>query len=112
MDGEFLSAKVTDVWLVNAQQKNSDYLLTLEPERLLYEWYRVAQMQPKTTSGYAGWERSDEVNFRGHFFGHYLSALAFMAESVDTRWGLFKSVSFNFGRIMRSTESGMLCICL
>lgn len=84
MDGEFLSAKVTDAWLVNAQQKNSDYLLALEPERLLYEWYRVAQMQPKTTSGYAGWERSNEVNFRGHFFGHYLSALALMAESVAT----------------------------
>ena len=54
-------------WMRN--KKNSDYLLALEPERLLYEWYRVAQMQPKTTSGYAGWERSDEVNFRGIFLG-------------------------------------------
>ena len=72
MDGEFLSAHVTDAWLVNAQQKNSDYLLALEPERLLYEWYRVAQMQPKTTSGYAGWKRSDEVNFRGIFLALFV----------------------------------------
>src|SRR5699024_5546815 len=32
--------------------------------------------KPLTEKGYDGWERSDAVNFRGHFFGHFLSALA------------------------------------
>lgn len=67
---------ITDPYVANAKAKLVTYLLTLETEKFLYEIYQVAGLTPLTENGYAGWERSDAVNFRGHFFGHYLSALA------------------------------------
>lgn len=59
------------------------YLLQLEPQRFLYEFYKVAGVKPTVDHGYEGWERSDAVNFRGHFFGHYMSALALALCSVS-----------------------------
>ncbi|HZL05974.1 MAG TPA: beta-L-arabinofuranosidase domain-containing protein, partial [Coriobacteriia bacterium] len=53
-----------------------EYLLTLSSEKFLHEFYVVAGLEPPTAEGYGGWERSDATNFRGHAFGHYMSALA------------------------------------
>ncbi|AEI10685.1 beta-L-arabinofuranosidase domain-containing protein [Cellulomonas gilvus] len=67
---------LTDAYLTNAAAKEHEYLLSLSSEKFLYEWYRNVGLTPTTTSGYGGWERSDVTNFRGHAFGHYMSALS------------------------------------
>lgn len=73
---------ITDPYVKRAQERLVTYLLSLDAKRFLYEIYKVAELEPLTTEGYGGWERSDAINFRGHFFGHFLSAsaLAYQAE--------------------------------
>ncbi|GHP13756.1 glycosyl hydrolase [Lentilactobacillus fungorum] len=72
----FNQITIDDGDLIKRRDNTVRYLLTLDPERFLFEFYKVAGLKPTTQEGYGGWERSDDVNFRGHFFGHYLSALA------------------------------------
>lgn len=67
---------LTDDYLVNAFTKEKEYLLSLSAEKFLYEFYKVAGLEPTTDSGYGGWERTGSSNFRGHTFGHYMSALS------------------------------------
>ncbi len=67
---------LADSFLTHASQKESEYLLSLSAKKFLYEFYRVSGLTPPTTDRYQGWERSDAVNFRGHTFGHYMSALS------------------------------------
>lgn len=68
--------ELLDSYLVNAANKDIEYLLFLKPEKFLYEFFKVAGLKPTTNSGYGGWERSDATNFRGHFFGNYMTALS------------------------------------
>ncbi len=67
---------LVDDYLANAAQKEADYLLSMDSEKFLYEFYKVAGLTPTTSSGYGGWERTGASNFRGHTFGHYMSALS------------------------------------
>ena len=55
---------LSDDFLVNASSKEVDYLLSLDSEKFLYEFYKLAGLKPKTDSGYEGWERSHGNNFR------------------------------------------------
>lgn len=67
---------LSDAFLLNAQEQDIGFLLELEPERFLYNWYRTSGITP-TQEGYEdGWERTNGSNFRGHMFGHYMSALS------------------------------------
>ena len=87
---------LSDDYLNNAAAKEHDYLLSLSSEKFLYEFYRVAGLPPTTDSGYGGWERSDVVNFRGHAFGHYMSALAMSyagSRDPQTKAGLLAQIS-------------------
>lgn len=65
-----------DDYLVNAFTKEKEYLLSLSSEKFLYEFQNVAGLTPAADSGYGGWERTGASNFRGHTFGHYMSALS------------------------------------
>ncbi len=67
---------LADSYLLNAAQKENDYLLSMTSKKFLYEFYRVSGLTPPTEEGYQGWERSNGTNFRGHTFGHYMSALS------------------------------------
>ena len=67
---------LADDYLRNAAQKENDYLLSMTSKKFLYEFYRVSGLTPPTEEGYQGWERSNGTNFRGHTFGHYMSALS------------------------------------
>jgi DUF1680 family protein len=62
-----------------AQERNHAYLLSLDPDRLLYN-FRVNAGLPSTAEPLGGWE-APGVELRGHFTGHFLSAsaLAFAA---------------------------------
>ncbi len=75
---EISTADVTllDEYLLNAEKNDIDYLLQLEPERFLYNWYRTSGIKPEKEGYENSWERTNDKNFRGHMFGHYLSALA------------------------------------
>ena len=56
----------------HAMEKDRDYLLTLEPDRLLSRCREYAGLTPKD-SAYGGWERE---TISSHSLGHYLSACA------------------------------------
>lgn len=73
---------ITDSYVSRAQENLVNYLLSLQADKFLYEVYKVAGLEPLTDSGYQGWERSDKINFRGHFFGHFMSACALAYQSV------------------------------
>lgn len=86
---------LTDDYLVNAFTKEKEYLLSLNSEKFLYEFYKVAGLDPTTDSGYGGWERTGEANFRGHTFGHYMSALsqAYLSEDdADVKEKLMEQI--------------------
>ncbi len=62
----------------HAQDLDAQYLLSLEPDRLL-AWYRKeAGLEPKAPV-YKGWESQGVA---GHSAGHYLSACAFMWQAT------------------------------
>ena len=67
-----------DPFLSAAQAAGANYLLNLEPQKFLYNFYEVAGVnQPEENSPYAeSWEDPEGWNFRGHMFGHYMSSLA------------------------------------
>src|SRR6266851_1701911 len=68
-----------------AMQLDQEYLLALDPDRLLHN-FRVNAGLPSTAAPLGGWEAPD-VELRGHTVGHYLSALALMyAATGDARF--------------------------
>ena len=76
-DSGVVDVRVDDTYLDNAAAKEQEYLTSLDSGKFLYWFYRTAGLTPPTASGYGGWEDgSVGGNFRGHAFGHYMSALA------------------------------------
>ncbi len=68
-----------------AMMRDQDYLLSLEPDRLLHA-FRVTAGLPSTAAPYGGWEEPG-CEVRGHSLGHYLSACALMYSSTgDARF--------------------------
>ena len=67
------SVKVTDPYCSNALSKENDYLLSLDPDRLLAGFRETAGLDTKGAVRYGGWEN---MLIGGHTMGHYLSALA------------------------------------
>lgn len=61
-----------------AQEWDRQYMLKLEPDRLLAPFRREAGL-PKKAESYGNWENT---GLDGHTAGHYLSALAFMYAST------------------------------
>jgi hypothetical protein len=68
-----------------AMQLDQEYLLALDPDRLLHN-FRVNAGMASDAKPLGGWEAPD-VELRGHTVGHYMSALALMyASTGDTRF--------------------------
>ncbi|XWS52490.1 hypothetical protein CRYUN_Cryun11dG0074600 [Craigia yunnanensis] len=63
-----------------AQQTNLEYLLMLDVDNLVWSFRKTAGL-PTPGKPYGGWEGPD-VELRGHFVGHYLSATAQMWAST------------------------------
>jgi DUF1680 family protein len=75
LDGPFHDAMIRD----------QNYLLSLDPDRLLH-MFRVTAGLPSSAEPLGGWEAPD-VELRGHSTGHYLSACALMyASTGDERF--------------------------
>lgn len=78
--------KLQDVSLEESSFRNAmlvdlDYILELNPDKLLAPFLREAGLEPKTES-YTNWENS---GLDGHIGGHYLTALAQMQASAGSK---------------------------
>ncbi len=71
--------KLLDSPFKKAMMLNAEYLLQLNPDRLLSWFYKESGLTPKAEP-YGGWERE---TIAGHSLGHYLSACAMMYASTD-----------------------------
>ena len=77
--------RVTGGPLKRAQDLDAEYLLKLEPDRMMAYYRKRAGLQPKA-EGYPGWD-GDGRNLTGHIAGHYLSAVSMMyAATGDPRF--------------------------
>ena len=63
-----------------AAEANRRFLADLEPERLLHT-FRLTAGLPSPAEPLGGWETPD-VELRGHFLGHYLSACALTGDGA------------------------------
>jgi uncharacterized protein len=71
--------------LKHAQDLELEYLLTLEPNRMLAFLRRSAKLEPKA-EGYGGWD-GDGRQLTGHIAGHYLSGVSLAwAATGDSRF--------------------------
>src|SRR5262245_40075824 len=71
--------------LKQAQDLDADYLLKLEPDRMMAYYRKRAGLEPKA-EGYTGWD-GDGRQLTGHIAGHYLSGVSFMyAATGDPRF--------------------------
>src|SRR5215813_5448403 len=79
------AVRLTGGPLKQAQDLDADYLLKLEPDRMMAYYRKRAGMEPKA-EGYGGWD-GDGRNLTGHIAGHYLSAVSLMyAATGDQRF--------------------------
>ncbi len=63
--------------LKRAQDLDAEYLLKLEPDRMLYFLRLRAGLMPKSNEHDGGWD-GDGRQLTGHIAGHYLSAVSYM----------------------------------
>ena len=79
------AVRVTGGPLKRAQDLNAEYLLKLQPDRMMAFYRKRAGLKPKA-EGYGGWD-GDGRNLTGHIAGHYLSAVSMMyAATGDQRF--------------------------
>ncbi len=79
------AVRVTGGPLKRAQDLNAEYLLKLEPDRMMAYYRKRAGLAPKA-EGYTGWD-GDGRNLTGHIAGHYLSGVSLMfAATGDVRF--------------------------
>ena len=75
--------QITDTRFKEAMEADAQYLLKIEPDRLLSQFRTHSGLKPKADK-YAGWESE---GLAGHTLGHYLSACALhYAATNDTRY--------------------------
>ncbi|KAJ3679039.1 hypothetical protein LUZ60_017050 [Juncus effusus] len=91
-----------------AQQTNLEYLLLLDVDSLVWSFRKQAGL---STPGepYGGWERPD-VELRGHFVGHYLSATAHAWASThnETLFTKMSAVLSALDKCQKAIGSGYL----
>jgi len=79
------AVRLTGGPLKHAQELDGQYLLALEPDRML-SFYRTRAGLPKKAEPYGGWD-GDGRQLTGHIAGHYLSAVSYMyAATGDVRF--------------------------
>jgi DUF1680 family protein len=79
------AVRLTGGPLKHAQELDADYLLQLEPDRMLAYLRQRAGLEPKAKP-YGGWDGAGR-QLTGHIAGHYLSAVSLMwAATGDARF--------------------------
>jgi uncharacterized protein len=80
------AVRITGGPLKRAQDLDADYLLHLEPDRMMAGYRLRAGLEPKA-EGYGGWDSVTGKQLTGHIAGHYLSAVSLMyAATGDPRF--------------------------
>lgn len=72
-----------DSWITDREKLDTAFLKTLDPERLLHN-FRVTAGLPSEARPLEGWE-APGIGLRGHFVGHYLSAVSAIVSRYDDR---------------------------
>lgn len=67
---------LSDSWVKHREELNITYLMSLDPERLLHNFRTNAGLS-SNAQPLDGWE-APWIGLRGHFTGHYLSAVSFL----------------------------------
>jgi uncharacterized protein len=90
------------------QDRNRVYLHTLDSDRLLHT-FRLTAGLPSTARQLGGWERPD-IELRGHFIGHYLSACGLMYSSTGDELlkSKAKAIVAELGRCQKANGGGWL----
>ncbi len=70
--------KLEASWIADREKLNTDYIMRLEPDRLLHN-FRVNAGLKSDAKPLGGWEEP-WCGLRGHFTGHYLSALSMLVK--------------------------------
>lgn len=65
-------------WIKHREDLNITFLKSLDPNRLLHN-FRITAGLPSEAKPLEGWEAPD-IGLRGHFVGHYLSAVSHLVE--------------------------------
>ena len=73
--------RLTDSWVKQREDLDIAFLKSLDPDRLLHN-FRTNAGLASDAQPLEGWE-SPKVGLRGHFVGHYLSAVAAIVEKYD-----------------------------
>ena len=72
------SVHLTPSWVKEREELNTKYLKSLDPDRLLHN-FRINAGLLSQAQPLEGWE-SPGIGLRGHFTGHYLSAISSLVE--------------------------------
>jgi DUF1680 family protein len=75
------SVTLTASWVKHREDLNTEYLRSLDPDRLLHN-FRVNAGLPSDATPLEGWE-APGIGLRGHFTGHYLSAVSIVVEKYQ-----------------------------
>jgi len=98
-----------DTYQAKAAALNTEYLFELDPERMLLVFRRNADLPAPGVPFYGTWE-DPGCELRGHFVGHYLSALSFVVMNtgnVTARKRLDYMVS-ELGKVQEALGDGYL----
>lgn len=68
------SVTLNSSWIRQREDLNTKYVISLDPDRLLHN-FKVNAGLPSTAKPLEGWE-APQIGLRGHFTGHYLSAVS------------------------------------
>jgi DUF1680 family protein len=96
-----------------AQRRDADYLLALQPDRMLHNFRVNAGLEPKAPV-YGGWESEEpwvEIRCHGHTLGHYLTAVSLMfASTGDARMKERADyIVTELQACQKATGSGLVC---
>lgn len=72
---------LSESWIKDREHLNTIYLKSLEPDRLLHN-FRINAGLPSNAKPLDGWE-APWIGLRGHFTGHYLSAVSFLVHQYN-----------------------------
>jgi len=97
---DLTNVRLLDSEFKNAQDLDIQYMLALEPDRLLAPFLREAGLEPKAEN-YPNWENT---GLDGHIGGHYLTALSLMYASTgnDT---IKKRLDYMLAELKRCQEA-------
>ncbi|MBB3112856.1 hypothetical protein FHS18_004958 [Paenibacillus phyllosphaerae] len=94
---------LTDSYYVNAFNKDVEYLLSLEADRLLSAFRTTSGLTPKAAV-YEGWENTE---IRGHTLGHYLNAIsmAYVNAKGETKAKLKERIDYIIDELAACQEA-------